>query len=443
MSASGRVLQVNVSPGGVPKLPVAAAYVDRFGLQGDAHHDVTSHGGPHRAVTLYAIEAIRRVAKDGHPIFAGSCGENLTTEGIELSQLPVGTRLAIGEELLLELAKPDNPCKTIAASFIDGRFARISIKVHPDDSRMYARVLREGLVRPGDPIAVLPPAADSVAAAHVLMERVDAAKRMSDLARWRAAEAAGMAIEIVDDEELAMAASPEIPGPAFNRALGLGALPQLLPRALDLFREVAVRGWLPMDERPWPDAEPTIVVDTHVAPVDLVIDAGADSAPVDGLQVAAVEADDLGDWVEVMVAVSDLGGAPADVWRRVTPHLQDVPGHHLVIARLHGVPVGVGLVAIRKGTGLLRSAGVLPEARGLGIQRALITARAAIARDHGADIVAAGTGPESPASADNLERLGFERIWSRAHYRFDPAEELGQAGRPARGDVGALGAASA
>ena len=52
----GRVLQVNVSPGGVPKLPVEAARVGRDGLEGDAHHHDAVHGGPLRAVCLFASE---------------------------------------------------------------------------------------------------------------------------------------------------------------------------------------------------------------------------------------------------------------------------------------------------------------------------------------------------------------------------------------------------
>ena len=79
----GRVLQVNVSAGGVPKLPVERAWVGELGLDGDGHNHDTVHGGPHRAVALLAIEAIERVQADGHPIEPGSVGENLTTTGIE------------------------------------------------------------------------------------------------------------------------------------------------------------------------------------------------------------------------------------------------------------------------------------------------------------------------------------------------------------------------
>ena len=63
-----RLLQVNVSPGGVPKLPVPSARVTTPGVEGDRQADATVHGGPHRAVSILAIEAIRRVAAEGHPI---------------------------------------------------------------------------------------------------------------------------------------------------------------------------------------------------------------------------------------------------------------------------------------------------------------------------------------------------------------------------------------
>ncbi|MEA2614201.1 MAG: hypothetical protein QOI52_2160, partial [Chloroflexota bacterium] len=64
---NGRVVQVNVSPGGVPKLPVTVARIGRDGLDGDRHDHDHVHGGPHRAVALFALEAIERVRADGHP----------------------------------------------------------------------------------------------------------------------------------------------------------------------------------------------------------------------------------------------------------------------------------------------------------------------------------------------------------------------------------------
>ena len=97
-TATGRVLQVNISGGGVPKQPVDLAWVGRLGLRGDAHDDFTVHGGPHQAVCLYGIEAIERLQSEGHPVGPGSVGENLTTTGVEWSTLPVGTRARIGDQ---------------------------------------------------------------------------------------------------------------------------------------------------------------------------------------------------------------------------------------------------------------------------------------------------------------------------------------------------------
>jgi MOSC domain-containing protein YiiM len=53
-------------------------------------------------------------------------------------------------EVTLEITKPAHPCRNIASSFADGDISRLSAKIHPGRSRMYARVLSPGLVRPGD-----------------------------------------------------------------------------------------------------------------------------------------------------------------------------------------------------------------------------------------------------------------------------------------------------
>jgi MOSC domain-containing protein YiiM len=152
----GRVVSVNVSPGGVPKLPVAGAWVGRLGLDTDAHTEPPpTHGGPEQAVCLYAVEAIERVAEDGHQAFPGAYGENLTLEGVDWGALRAGDVLTIGEDgLTLELTSPAGPCQTIAHWFIDRRIARISPMVNPQDARWYARVLVEGRVEPGAPVTV-------------------------------------------------------------------------------------------------------------------------------------------------------------------------------------------------------------------------------------------------------------------------------------------------
>jgi MOSC domain-containing protein YiiM len=78
----GRVVSVNVSPGGLPKLPVGSAWVGTLGLDADGHES-PNHGGPTAAVCLYAVEALAWVAADGHVAFPGAYGENLTLEGID------------------------------------------------------------------------------------------------------------------------------------------------------------------------------------------------------------------------------------------------------------------------------------------------------------------------------------------------------------------------
>jgi len=155
---TGRVHQVNVSPGGVPKLPVLGTQVRRLGLDGDGHAEPEPvHGGELQAVSIYCVEALARVAADGHRAFPGAYGENLTLEGLDWPTLGPGDRLAIGDGgLLLELTKHTAPCQTIAHWFVDRQIARISPKIHPDDARWYARVIVEGPVAAGDAVEVLP-----------------------------------------------------------------------------------------------------------------------------------------------------------------------------------------------------------------------------------------------------------------------------------------------
>ena len=151
---AGRVVRVNVNDGGVPKLPVAEQWVGSMGLADDRHLEPEpSHGGVDQAVCLYSMEAIARLVAEGHNVFPGAFGENLTLEGIELDSIGLGDRLAIGEDgLVIEITWYAQPCKKQADWFADGRFARISGKTNPADARWYARVVSEGSVRPGDAV---------------------------------------------------------------------------------------------------------------------------------------------------------------------------------------------------------------------------------------------------------------------------------------------------
>ena len=155
MSATGRVAFVNVSDGGVPKRPVSRARLTRAGVEGDRQRNLKHHGGPDRAVCLWSMELIDALRGEGHPVFPGSTGENLTVTGINWSAVVPGTRLRIGRALV-EVTSYTTPCRTIRASFTLWRTGRISQERHPGWSRVYARVVEEGEVAAGDPVRVEP-----------------------------------------------------------------------------------------------------------------------------------------------------------------------------------------------------------------------------------------------------------------------------------------------
>ena len=149
------VFQISISAGGVPKTAIPSGRVTTLGIDGDAHHDIKHHGGPERALCLYSLEHIVALQQEGHPVFPGSTGENITTFGLDLASLLPGTRLRIGAEVLAEISSYTSPCRTIQRSFRDRNFNRMSQETHPGWSRMYARVLTEGEITTGDEIILI------------------------------------------------------------------------------------------------------------------------------------------------------------------------------------------------------------------------------------------------------------------------------------------------
>lgn len=150
--ADGVIHQLNTSPGGVPKLPVPSATIETLGIIGDAHNE-PSHGGESAALCLFPLEVIQDLAAQGHPIAAGSVGENVTTSGVDWTEVVPGTRLRLGDEVRIEITGYASPCKKNARWFTDGNFARLNNRIHPGRSRVYAKVLQGGSVTPGDPIS--------------------------------------------------------------------------------------------------------------------------------------------------------------------------------------------------------------------------------------------------------------------------------------------------
>lgn len=155
MNDQPKIFRINISQGGVPKQPQPSADVTPLGLSGDLHNDTEHHGGPERAISLYSLEVIRALQDEGHAIFPGSTGENLTIVGLDWSLVDAGLRLALGDTVLIEVTRYVTPCKTIRDSFVDQQFNRISWRTNPGWARAYARVLTPGEISVGDLVRIV------------------------------------------------------------------------------------------------------------------------------------------------------------------------------------------------------------------------------------------------------------------------------------------------
>lgn len=152
---TGSIFQLNYSDGGVPKRAIEEAELTRTGLVVDRQAHPKIHGGPDKALCLYSLERIEELQAEGHPISPGSVGENVTISGLDWSRLKPGDRLALGNEVLIEISGYANPCKTIARSFIKGNSRRISQQEYPGQSRLYARVINTGRLMVGQTVRLV------------------------------------------------------------------------------------------------------------------------------------------------------------------------------------------------------------------------------------------------------------------------------------------------
>ena len=149
---TARIVQLSASKGGVPKLAIREARATTLGLDVDKQKHTKIHGGPERALCLFSLDVLQKLQAEGHPIFPGSTGENVLISGLDWSRLAAGSRLALGESVVVELTRTATPCKTIADSFIDRKFQRLE---RPDQMRWYSRVIVEGTLRVAMPVRLL------------------------------------------------------------------------------------------------------------------------------------------------------------------------------------------------------------------------------------------------------------------------------------------------
>ncbi len=152
---TGRILQISVSNGGVPKLPVDEVEVADRGITVDKQDDTERHGGPWQALCLWGMEQIQEIKDEGHSVAPGLTGENITTEGLDLANIPFDTKLALGDTVVIQLTKYTVPCRKNAQWFLDGNIGRMDSDFHPQSSRVYASVLTGGTLRTGDTITVI------------------------------------------------------------------------------------------------------------------------------------------------------------------------------------------------------------------------------------------------------------------------------------------------
>ncbi len=150
---AGRIDSLQASGGGVPKSPIPQAEIGPAGISIDVQGNRNHHGRPWQAICLYSTERLVELRSEGHPIGAGTTGENLTISGVDWSKMRGGLTITIGEVVLVT-SSPAAPCQKIGDSFVDRNWNRIDHVDHPGWARWYASVICGGIVHPGDELTV-------------------------------------------------------------------------------------------------------------------------------------------------------------------------------------------------------------------------------------------------------------------------------------------------
>jgi MOSC domain-containing protein YiiM len=148
VTSEATLTQVNVSDGGMPKLPVPSARVTQHGVEGDWQRNRKYHGGPNRAVCIFSEELYAWLRDKGIDLKNGSVGENFTTRGLDLNKLAKGDRLRVGK-CLVEITDVRIPCSNLKKWDVD------LPELIVGHSGWVAKVIEEGEVRSGDAIEVL------------------------------------------------------------------------------------------------------------------------------------------------------------------------------------------------------------------------------------------------------------------------------------------------
>jgi len=128
---------------GMKKSPVEEVIIEEdYGIAGDAHANRQTH----RQVSLLAMESIDKMRNRGFELNPGDFAENITTEGIDLVSLPVGTRILTGDKVVLEMSQIGKECHAACAIR-----QQVGDCIMPREG-IFARVVHGGILRPGDSI---------------------------------------------------------------------------------------------------------------------------------------------------------------------------------------------------------------------------------------------------------------------------------------------------
>ena len=144
-TSDGRIVAVSISPKkGVKKTNILLGrLIENYGLENDAHA-----GDWHRQVSLLAVESISKIRGKGLDVNPGDFAENITTKGIKLWELPVGTRLKLGEDALVEVTQIGKECHDRCAIY-----KQVGDCVMPREG-IFVKVLKGGTIGPSDGIQV-------------------------------------------------------------------------------------------------------------------------------------------------------------------------------------------------------------------------------------------------------------------------------------------------
>ncbi|RMD51732.1 MAG: MOSC domain-containing protein [Nitrospirae bacterium] len=143
----GVVVSINISDKkGVRKKEVPSVILkEQYGIEGDAHASKDWH----RQVSLLSMESIGKMVEKGLDVGPGDFAENITIRGIDITTLPIGTKMVIGEDVEIEITQLGKVCHNRCAIFYQAGDC-----VMPKEG-VFAKVLKGGRIKKGDVIKVL------------------------------------------------------------------------------------------------------------------------------------------------------------------------------------------------------------------------------------------------------------------------------------------------